>query len=651
MLRLCLEWWQHLPECRRQSLKRRFYATLLSLILAALLNLGYSENYAKEVAKNQADHQLLFQRLRFPPEEEEISERSILMQFRMPQLTKRPPASLDQALGIKALDDTKPSDASHSKNRHPRSNFATTNQKTSFRKSFLDEERRSSIQRIRSWQWSSVDNGTGASSPADGTAWNCAGHFPTSAGTDQEKCENGNTLNDGLEYLFNTGATMTTPGACGIAGCSCCLRAKVHLQACASLTLNPDVASRTYSSVYTDATGVAHDNSTLDSSNAWSANAGAEQKAGDSWMTMDVGRKTQITGVVTRARADKEWEYVKNFTVQYSSDASAWEDVPGVFTGSSTSESSIATFPSTVEARYVKVVVQSFSIWISLRAGVVVCKEDYEKIDDGSEGNGGANLTVSNATNSSNDNSTAATTNATNSSTDNSSNQTLPPLTNVTETNGTNGTATENVTNMTSTNETNMTSTNETNGTFAGNVSTNETNATFTDNSSNVTAAANETNATNVSNETTFNETDMNGTNLTNATLTNETLTNETSGNVTNITSGNVSNETEAANGTVSNETNATGNASTNGTDVSPANQTNATNETSSANESQNGTSTNATNGTPSGTPAPAPSSTVVAAVPNTTTTTNALPFVNEDAVPKKSLIQQLVASILGDGN
>mmetsp|Transcript_163360 Transcript_163360/g.301771 ORF Transcript_163360/g.301771 Transcript_163360/m.301771 type:complete len:383 (-) Transcript_163360:26-1174(-) len=58
-------------------------------------------------------------------------------------------------------------------------------------------------------------------------AWTCSS-YPTSCRTcsDQERCDNGNTLENGFEYLYNEGSTADTPGACGIAGCMCCSREK-----------------------------------------------------------------------------------------------------------------------------------------------------------------------------------------------------------------------------------------------------------------------------------------------------------------------------------------------------------------------------------------------------------------------------------------
>jgi len=91
-------------------------------------------------------------------------------------------------------------------------------------------------------------------------------------------------------------------------------------------------------------------------------------------MILDMGEVTHVGGVVTQARADQPWQYVKTFTVQYSSDGSTWQDVGGTFAGSSSVSKLVQLFPSVVQARYVKLVIQSWHYWISMRAGAIVCK-------------------------------------------------------------------------------------------------------------------------------------------------------------------------------------------------------------------------------------------------------------------------------------
>jgi len=142
---------------------------------------------------------------------------------------------------------------------------------------------------------------------------------------------------------------------------------------CLTATFNPGEASRTYSSVHNDdAPGVGHAQSMLDSTQGWSA----KQCQVGEWMIMDVGHVAWIKGVITQARADLTWEYVTSFTVQHSSDFSDWDAMSGTFTGSSTVDKLEAKFPAMVRARYVKLVVQSWVNWVSMRAGILACESD-----------------------------------------------------------------------------------------------------------------------------------------------------------------------------------------------------------------------------------------------------------------------------------
>lgn len=63
----------------------------------------------------------------------------------------------------------------------------------------------------------------------EASAWMCSA-WPTEIGSGKEGCENGNNLGDGNEYKYNEGATGQQAGACGIAGCLCCVRQKAQPQ-------------------------------------------------------------------------------------------------------------------------------------------------------------------------------------------------------------------------------------------------------------------------------------------------------------------------------------------------------------------------------------------------------------------------------------
>jgi len=138
----------------------------------------------------------------------------------------------------------------------------------------------------------------------------------------------------------------------------------------AFLTFNPPDAARSFSSVFSgQASGVGHGRSMLDSAQAWRA---AQNTAGE-YVVIDMGEVMPIEGAVTQARADSYWEYVTAFTVQYSSDSSSWATVPETLTGSSSTDALEARFTSKVDARYLKLVVQTWNSWVSMRAGILMC--------------------------------------------------------------------------------------------------------------------------------------------------------------------------------------------------------------------------------------------------------------------------------------
>jgi len=107
----------------------------------------------------------------------------------------------------------------------------------------------------------------------------------------------------------------------------------------------------------------------LNSTSAWSASVAVP----DEYMIMDLGRVSKIEGVISQGRKDKPFEFVKTFTVQYSIDGSSWQDIPGTFKGGSQEVKGI--FPKMVEAHYLKLAIKSWSSWISMRAGALLCNK------------------------------------------------------------------------------------------------------------------------------------------------------------------------------------------------------------------------------------------------------------------------------------
>lgn len=68
-----------------------------------------------------------------------------------------------------------------------------------------------------------VEQAPAPAPPPTTAGWMCS-QWPTQNGTDRQRCENGNALDNGFQYMFNKGATASRNGDCGIPGCLCCLR-------------------------------------------------------------------------------------------------------------------------------------------------------------------------------------------------------------------------------------------------------------------------------------------------------------------------------------------------------------------------------------------------------------------------------------------
>ena len=138
-------------------------------------------------------------------------------------------------------------------------------------------------------------------------------------------------------------------------------------------TESPAYSDSSASSVYSNnAIGVSHGTGRLDSAQAWSA---IRSRAGE-WWQMDLGSVKRIEGVVTQGRAG-DGQYVKSYKVVVSTDSSTWMDVDGgtVFAANSAANNVKVEnkFGSPVAARYVRIVVQTWQSWLSMRAAVLVC--------------------------------------------------------------------------------------------------------------------------------------------------------------------------------------------------------------------------------------------------------------------------------------
>ena len=116
----------------------------------------------------------------------------------------------------------------------------------------------------------------------------------------------------------------------------------------------------------------------LDSEQAWSAGTAA---AGQ-WMTIDLGTSRQVVGVAIQGRRAHA-QHVTSFTVQHSMDGVSFASLPTTFTSDATGvehlvsegvigEDTAGVMFSQVTARHVRIVVQTWQDYASMRAGVLV---------------------------------------------------------------------------------------------------------------------------------------------------------------------------------------------------------------------------------------------------------------------------------------
>jgi len=148
-------------------------------------------------------------------------------------------------------------------------------------------------------------------------------------------------------------------------------------ETCSWVRLNPAETQRNYSSVaWDDGPGEGHAQSMLDSAQAWTAKVNKEGE----YMTMDLGAEVAIRGVLTQARMDRPWEYVRKYTVEYSSDGILWTDEGELLTSSNSYERQMeGKFSKLIQARFLKLVVKKWNTKISMRAGAVVCAPTSSK--------------------------------------------------------------------------------------------------------------------------------------------------------------------------------------------------------------------------------------------------------------------------------
>ena len=135
--------------------------------------------------------------------------------------------------------------------------------------------------------------------------------------------------------------------------------------------MNVPKSSRSYSSVYSSDYRFDYRDSMLDSHSCWAA---ANNAAGQ-WMQMDLGSARQVSGVITQPRygGSDVSQAVKTFTVQYSSDGSNFETMPGTYSSAGGYNiKTTSTFLAPVTARYIRLVAVTWQHHVSLRAALEV---------------------------------------------------------------------------------------------------------------------------------------------------------------------------------------------------------------------------------------------------------------------------------------
>ena len=128
---------------------------------------------------------------------------------------------------------------------------------------------------------------------------------------------------------------------------------------------------RSYSSVHAnDAIGTGHARSEINSDQAWSAGT---NEAGE-WLQMDLGEVKTVVGTVIQPRSTN-YQYVTSYTVSTSEDGNTWKEVSGDYDGhGSELNENIFSDGSSVQARYVRMIVQTWTSHISMRADVLVAE-------------------------------------------------------------------------------------------------------------------------------------------------------------------------------------------------------------------------------------------------------------------------------------
>ena len=141
---------------------------------------------------------------------------------------------------------------------------------------------------------------------------------------------------------------------------------------CVPTSFTPE-SQRMYSSVLNDdPVGTRHARSTINSPQAWSA----RHNDNNQHITIDLLDAKVVLGVLTQGRTNCCNQYVKSFSVQYSTDHQAWENVDNgaIFLHNTVDKGKVieTRFGTIVTARYIRIKPLTWNSHISMRADVVL---------------------------------------------------------------------------------------------------------------------------------------------------------------------------------------------------------------------------------------------------------------------------------------
>jgi len=131
-------------------------------------------------------------------------------------------------------------------------------------------------------------------------------------------------------------------------------------------------SSRSYSTVWSgNAIGTGHAASTIDSSQGWSSQTNAVGQ----YMTIDIGSAMTVTGVAMQPRVGTNYQRVLTVKLETSTDGSSFTGDNTVYTANTLSQAASTVVDvklnTPVSARYVRILPQTWSQHMSMRADVV----------------------------------------------------------------------------------------------------------------------------------------------------------------------------------------------------------------------------------------------------------------------------------------